>query len=98
MTGVEWLSAGEHEVPPDDGWLTVRESAWLTGDGWSALAVKVDGGAALFEGWWRRYGAFLLTVAASHPTAPPVSLDPVPGLADAEPVHSWLERPGPTGP
>jgi 4'-phosphopantetheinyl transferase len=27
---LEWLSAGEHEVPADDAWLTVRELEWLS--------------------------------------------------------------------
>jgi 4'-phosphopantetheinyl transferase len=29
MTPIEWLAVGEHEVPVDDEWLSVREQLWL---------------------------------------------------------------------
>jgi hypothetical protein len=47
----------------------------------------------VFPGWWRRYGSFLLTVAASEPTAPPVSIHSSPLLATAEPTDSWQRQP-----
>lgn len=62
------------------------------GAGWSPLVVRAAG-AGEFPGWWIRHGDFLLTVAATVPTAPPVGLDEVPALATAEPVHSWLAEP-----
>jgi 4'-phosphopantetheinyl transferase len=62
---------------------------------WAPLRVAGTGIAIAFEGWWRRFGPFLLTVVADAPTDQPVSLRAVPALADAEPVHSWLEAPGP---
>jgi 4'-phosphopantetheinyl transferase len=66
-------------------------------DGWSPLLVRAVEGTA-FPGWWRRYGEFLLTVAASEPLPPPRPLVDPPGLASAAPAHSWLDsvlsRPG----
>jgi hypothetical protein len=48
----------------------------------------------VFPGWWQRFGAFVLTVAATEPFAPPRPLVDPPGLATAVPAHSWLhERP-----
>jgi 4'-phosphopantetheinyl transferase len=60
--------------------------------GWAPLRVCVDSGAEI-PGWWRRDGMFVLTVAAAGPTAHPVALEPDRVLADARPVHSWMERP-----
>jgi 4'-phosphopantetheinyl transferase len=69
------------------------EIDWLhRPDGWAALTVRHRDGAE-FPGWWRRDGAFLLTLARKDPFSPPV---PIPGgaaLADAVPVHSWLTQP-----
>jgi 4'-phosphopantetheinyl transferase len=62
-----------------------------SGDGgWSGLTVTVDDGRR-FPGWWRRFGDFLLTMAADHGTEPPRPLTSAPTLETAEPVHSWLE-------
>jgi 4'-phosphopantetheinyl transferase len=58
-------------------------------DGWSPLSVRASEGS-VFPGWWQRFGAFLLTVAATHPFAPPLPLVDSPGLATAVPTHSWL--------
>ncbi len=58
-------------------------------DGWSPLSVRASEGA-VFPGWWRRFGAFVLTVAATDPFAPPLPLADPPGLATAVPAHSWL--------
>lgn len=60
----------------------VRDGAW------SAFQAEVDGGSRSFDGWWRRSGHFLLTVAGDAATDVPVALTPDP-LAAAEPVHSW---------
>jgi 4'-phosphopantetheinyl transferase len=57
--------------------------------GWSPLSVRASEGT-VFPGWWQRFGAFVLTVAATEPFAPPLSLVEPPGLATAVPAHSWL--------
>jgi 4'-phosphopantetheinyl transferase len=57
--------------------------------GWARLSVRAQEGT-VFPGWWQRFGAFVLTVAATEPFAPPLPfLDP-PGLATAVPAHAWL--------
>jgi 4'-phosphopantetheinyl transferase len=61
-------------------------------DGWSALRVTASGGA-VFPGWWRRDGVFVLTIAGAAPSDPPALLAGGSDLAAAVPVHSWLERP-----
>ena len=43
----------------------------------------------VFPGWWQRFGAFVLTVAATEPFAPPRPLVDPPGLASAVPGDSW---------
>jgi len=58
-------------------------------DGWSPLSVRAVEGA-VFPGWWQRFGAFVLTVTATEPFAPPLPLVEPPGLAAAVPAHSWL--------
>jgi 4'-phosphopantetheinyl transferase len=59
-------------------------------DGWRPLEVRpVEGG--VFPGWWRRTGAWLLSVAASGPTGPPVALEEPDGLTTATPTHRWAE-------
>ena len=45
-----------------------------------------------FPGWWKRFGAFVLTVAASGPIEPPRPLVDPPGLETAAPGHAWLRR------
>jgi 4'-phosphopantetheinyl transferase len=61
-------------------------------EGWSRLTVHTASGQVL-PGWWQRFGAFLLTVAASESLASPISLDDSSPLQGAEPVHSWMRRP-----
>ena len=62
-------------------------------DGWAPLSVRAFEGT-VFPGWWQRFGAFVLTVAATEPFAPPRPLVDPPGLATAVPAHAWLsERP-----
>lgn len=61
-------------------------------DGWRHLVVRVDDARQL-SGWWRQYGGFLLTVVAGRPVPPPRPLVDPPGLATAEPSHSWLAAP-----
>jgi 4'-phosphopantetheinyl transferase len=61
------------------------------GERWARLVVRTEEGAA-FPGWWRRYGAFVLTFTADADCGPPVSLEEPPGLAGATPSHSWLAQ------
>jgi 4'-phosphopantetheinyl transferase len=60
-------------------------------EGWSPLTVRAAEGSE-YPGWWRRYGEFLLTVAATEPIASPRSLVDPPGLATAVPAHRWMKR------
>jgi 4'-phosphopantetheinyl transferase len=64
-------------------------------DGWSPLEVRSREGEA-YPGWWRRYGSFIVTVAATGPVRPPRPLVEPPGLVTAVPAHAWLHR-RPTG-
>ena len=74
---------------------TVEVTAGAPGrDGWGTLSVR--GGEGLpITGWWRREGAFLLTVATAMPGPQPVALDRPGVLATATPQHNWLDRPSP---
>jgi 4'-phosphopantetheinyl transferase len=63
-------------------------------DGWASMRVRTVEGAT-FTGWWQGFGAFVLTLAATRPFAPPRALVDPPGLATAVPGHSWLAQPGP---
>ena len=62
------------------------------GDAWGQLTVRTAEGQ-VFPGWWRRFGRFVLTVAAEKELPPPTSLDDPPLLDGAEPTHSWLRQP-----
>jgi 4'-phosphopantetheinyl transferase len=59
--------------------------------GWRPLHVRTAEGPG-FPGWWRRFGAFVLTVAATESVAPPRPLLDPPGLATARPSHAWWEN------
>jgi 4'-phosphopantetheinyl transferase len=61
-------------------------------EGWSRLTVRIASGQVL-PGWWRRFGTFLLTVAASANLPSPISLDDSSPLQAADPVHSWMRQP-----
>jgi 4'-phosphopantetheinyl transferase len=61
-------------------------------DGWSALAVHAAEGVRM-QGWWRRDGDFLVTVASLGALPPPVALPGSADLTAARPEHSWLRRP-----
>ena len=56
--------------------------------GWQPMLVRAAEGTS-FPGWWQRFGAFVLTVAAATPFAPPTALEEPPGLAAATPAESW---------
>jgi len=60
--------------------------------GWSPLTMTGADGDR-FHGWWRRDGAFVLTLAARSPFAPPERLPGSADLARADPLHSWLDDP-----
>jgi len=60
--------------------------------GWLPLEVATREGPVL-PGWWRRFGPWILSVAADGPLAPPLPLEAAPGLARALPRHAWLEAP-----
>jgi 4'-phosphopantetheinyl transferase len=55
-------------------------------DGWAPMSVRAIEGA-FFPGWWQRFGAFVLTVAATADFTPPRPLVEPPGLASAVPVR-----------
>jgi 4'-phosphopantetheinyl transferase len=59
--------------------------------GWAPMTVRTIEGP-VFPGWWQRFGAFVLTLAATEPFAPPRPLVDPPGLAAAEPAHAWLHE------
>ena len=59
--------------------------------GWSPMEVRTREGA-VFSGWWQRFGAFVLTVAATAAFDPPRSLVEPPGLLSATPAESWREE------
>jgi len=59
---------------------------------WQRLSVVSAAGT--FPGWWRRDGVFVLTVVAAAGLAdPPQALPDSADLSQAEPVHSWVDRP-----
>jgi 4'-phosphopantetheinyl transferase len=53
-------------------------------EGWSALRVRAVEGA-VFPGWWRQYGRFLVTVAGEREEPPPRALAEPERLEGAEP-------------
>ena len=62
---------------------------------WVPFSATADDDPRHFVGWWRRYGQFLLTIAADAPVASPHVLEGR-SLEQAEPVHSWMGLPGAT--
>ena len=73
------------------GAVSTDEDGELQG-GWSPLDVRLEEGGVL-PGWWRRGGRFLLTVVTETPLPPPVLLAGSRALEEAEPSHSWVDRP-----
>ncbi len=71
----------------------------LTADrsnGWSAFVAHIapvgdTDVASVAPGWWRRFGAFVLTCAASDHVPPPAPLHGASPLATALPSHRWLD-------
>lgn len=72
--------------------VEVRYDPERRADGWAALTVTARDGA-VFPGWWRCDGVFLLTLAATRAFDPPALLDGGGDLATAVPTHSWLAQP-----
>jgi 4'-phosphopantetheinyl transferase len=60
--------------------------------GWARLEIRTAEGGVML-GWWRREGAFLVTVASARPLTPPTTLVGSADLAAARPAHSWVGRP-----
>ena len=60
--------------------------------GWRRLLARTEEGER-FPGWWRPFGAFVLTLAAAGETGVPSCLLEPPGLAAAAPSESWREAP-----
>jgi 4'-phosphopantetheinyl transferase len=60
--------------------------------GWRGLVTRTEEGVR-FSGWWRQYGAFILTVVAAVDLPPPRAIREPPKLASAEPSHSWMTSP-----
>jgi 4'-phosphopantetheinyl transferase len=77
--------------------VAVTVGELVRADGWAPLTVRADHGP-VFPGWWRREGRFVLTVAYAAPREPPALLTGGVELAVAEPVHSWMDDPGPVPP
>lgn len=60
--------------------------------GWDRLEVRsIEGG--IMPGWWRREGAFLVTIASERPLPAPTTMDGSLDLASAHPTHSWVNQP-----
>ncbi len=69
-------------------------SAAGDGPGWGRMRVLHTPSERVFPGWWRRDGAFVLTMATEAPLAsPPSVLRGSADLTGAVPVHSWLTDP-----
>ena len=66
--------------------------AATTGDAWTALSVVTEEGDE-FPGWWRRFGDFVLTVAAAAGTDPPEPIHAPSPLDRAVPTHTWMAAP-----
>ena len=76
----------------DTRWVEVAVASEPRSDGWARFTATWHGGRVL-PGWWRREGAYLLTVAAADEVQPPVVLPGAADLGRASPVHSWVGRP-----
>lgn len=61
-------------------------------EGWLPVTIRAVEGRT-FPGWWRRFGAFLLTVAAEEQLPAPHALVDTQALQDATPLHSWMLAP-----
>ncbi len=64
-----------------------------SGPGWRALTVRTV--EAVWPGWWRHDGSFVLTMVAATAASPPVPIADPDALAGAVAQHTWLRRPSP---
>ncbi len=71
---------------------SVEVTATSSAGAWAQLTVRTVEGQE-FPGWWRRFGEFILTVAAEEAVPAPAALEQPPLLDRAQPTHSWLQRP-----
>jgi 4'-phosphopantetheinyl transferase len=71
---------------------SVEVTAMTSADAWARLTVRTVEGQE-FPGWWRRFGEFVLTVAAEDASPAPTALEAPPLLDRAQPAHSWLQEP-----
>lgn len=67
-------------------------AGWTDHEEWSPFAVHAVEGRRL-DGWWRRYGDFVLTMAAASAMPPPTASHEPPPLASGVPSHDWLRSP-----
>jgi 4'-phosphopantetheinyl transferase len=65
---------------------------------WQRLTIWDREALREIPGWWRRFGHFLLTVAADAELAPPEAFAAEPDLATAVPSHDWMASPAPRAP
>lgn len=68
------------------------ELAPIAGAGWRRLVARPEEGGC-FPGWWRAFGAFVLTLAAACESEEPRCLLEPPSLAGATPTESWQASP-----
>lgn len=59
---------------------------------WSPFRARIAEGA-VFDGWWQRAGAFLLTACWAGGGPAPVALEDVSTLNTEPPSHRWLDHP-----
>ena len=76
----------------DTLWVEVTVASDSGRDGWARFTAVWRGGEVM-PGWWRRDGAFLLTVAAQVPLDAPRVLPGAVEMSLVRPVHSWVDRP-----
>jgi 4'-phosphopantetheinyl transferase len=72
--------------------VTVHEPPDADLGGWAPLDIRTAEGGHM-NGWWRRDGVFLVTVAAEQLLLPPTPLPGSTDLRGARPVHSWVAQP-----
>ncbi len=59
---------------------------------WSPLQVRTTEGA-VFPGWWRQSGAFLVTACWPGGGPPPAALEAESPIDTMPPSHRWVDRP-----
>jgi 4'-phosphopantetheinyl transferase len=59
---------------------------------WSPLRIRTAEGA-VFPGWWRQSGLFLITACWPGGGPPPAALDAESPIDTMQPSHRWIERP-----